>query len=169
MTLSLKPLGILFIVTSLFGCAATKEGMTVSAVNSGGVYEHNIVVGDVKGNLFVDNEVLRQSLIASLELNRLSGTRGSVVRVDLDLWKLEPALDMGAGVIFYSEYVAQANYKVYDEGGVIKNYPVTSKGKVTLAEMPIGEMRANQAREKAVKGNLEQFIKAVIKDDLRRK
>ena len=169
MTRVLKVLGILFMVTNLFGCASTKEGMTVSNTTSGGLHEHNFVVGDVKGNLFVDSEVLRQSLIASLKLNKLSGTSGRLVRVDLDFWKLEAALDMGAGAILYSEFAAEANYKVYDEGGVIKNYPVKSTGKVTLLEMPIGLIREKQAREQAVKSNLEQFIKEVSRDDLRRK
>lgn len=157
---------ILLMVTALlFGCAATKEGMTVKMDDYSGVNKSiKFDVAVVKGNFRVSESVLKESLSESLNNAGLLGAGNSSLKIDMDLWKLESSFDMGAGALLYSDWTATSNYKVYSEGVVIKNIPVTTRARVTVVEMPIGEIRGLKAREKAVKENIREFIRLINAD-----
>lgn len=163
--LILAPL-IFIIVVLGAGCAATKEGMTVAtsvAEQPNPQMTSRFHVVNVKGNTLVSPDILKESINDSLRIAGLYSTADGSIAIDADLWKLDTSLDMGAGLLLYSEYVAEINYKLYRKNAVLRNIGVSNKASVSIAEMPIGEVRAQKAREKAVRGNIEKFLTELTK------
>lgn len=160
-----------FICVCLFaslavGCAATKEGMTVNksvSPSTPGQVTKKFHVVNVKGNMFVDAVTLRNSINDSLRVAGVYSTAEDSVSIDVDLWKLDPSIDLGAGMLFYSEWTAEINYKLYQRNTVLRNVSVTNKDRVTLAEVPIGALRDRKATEKSIRGNVEKFLIEILK------